>query len=110
MRNVRVSALAIACVLVGTLTEAALPGTGPQPDLEFLEFLGGWQTEDDKPLDPFSLDEMPIPDESTAERGDVEHRDQQSGESPEMHPLRQQPASTQDRDRTPEGTDKRHAR
>lgn len=57
-----------AVLLCYALAEAAPPGGGPAPDLEFLEFLGGWHTEDGKTVDPFALDEMPMADEQPAER------------------------------------------
>jgi hypothetical protein len=32
------------------------------PSLEFLEFLGEWETEDGRWIDPEELDKMPLPD------------------------------------------------
>lgn len=68
MRIIRASLLASALMVAGTMAEAASQGGGPPPDLEFLEFLGGWQMEDGKTIDPFVLDEMPIPEEGAAAR------------------------------------------
>ena len=37
--------------------------TGPEnPSLEFLEFLGEWETEDGRWIDPEELDQMSLPD------------------------------------------------
>lgn len=78
MRTIRASLLAGALLVAGAVAEAASQGGGPPPDLELLEFLGGWQTEDGKTVDPFVLDEMPIPDEGEAARGVRKERGRQA--------------------------------
>ncbi len=44
-------------------TNTPIEETGREiPTLEFLEFLGEWETEDGRWIDPEELDEMPLPD------------------------------------------------
>ena len=54
----RVSWLMVAVILVAQIAEAAPPDSGPLPDADFLEFLGSWQTGDDRWVDPFYVDEV----------------------------------------------------
>jgi len=49
--------MAVLCMLAGA--EAAPPDLSPQPDAEFLEFLGSWPTEDNRWTDPFQVDKVP---------------------------------------------------
>ena len=48
----------VAVILVAQIAEAAPPDSGPLPDADFLEFLGSWQTGDDRWV-PFYVDEVP---------------------------------------------------
>lgn len=111
MRIVQVSALAVAYFMVWTLTEAASSGGAPQPDLELLEFLGGWQTEDGHSVDPFVLDDMPFPDEASPERtGGGESRLKTEGDRPVSRPSQRPPGSKEDREMKSQRTDDRLTR
>ena len=53
----RSSRLAMALTVAAVL--ASVPAVAQQaPDLEMLEYLGSWQTDDGSAVDPFHLDEM----------------------------------------------------
>lgn len=55
----RVSWLMVAVVLVAQMAEAMPRDSGSPPDADFLEFLGSWQTGDDRWVDPFHVGEVP---------------------------------------------------
>ena len=54
----RGSWLMVTVLLVAQMAEAAPRDSGPPPDADFLEFLGSWQTGDDRWVDPFYVDEV----------------------------------------------------
>ena len=58
--SVRAEWLAIGLCTLFHLAEAAPRDAGPVADLDFLEFLGSWETGDGKWVDPSHLDEMPV--------------------------------------------------
>ncbi len=58
MRAADLKWLVIGLLLLVPLAEASPPEGGPAPDLEFLEFLGSWETEDGKAVDPFDVDDL----------------------------------------------------
>jgi hypothetical protein len=86
--------LVIGLLLVVPLAEASPPKAGPAPDLEFLEFLGSWETEDGKAVDPFEVDDLDqlephgtshdSPDRNSGKSGG-EHREQ-SGKGQSSQP------------------------
>lgn len=55
------------CVQVLHTTEAFPREPQAVPDLEVLEFLGAWETEDGELIDPLSLEMTSEPDPSTGE-------------------------------------------
>ena len=110
MWTARVSVLAGTCLVAWTLAEAAPAGGGPQPDLELLEFLGDWQTEDGKAVDPFALDDMPIPEETPEGRKMQDGRDKERGDSTKNRPVKLPSASTRDREPVGGRADERYAR
>jgi len=63
----QVSALVPAVVLLATIVIAAPPQEESQPDMDFLEFLGSWQTRDGQWVDPMQVEDLP-PGELEVER------------------------------------------
>ncbi len=90
MRAADLKWLVIGLLLV-PLAGASPPEAGPAPDLEFLEYLGSWETEDGKAVDPFDVDDLDqlephetshgSPDRNSGNAG-REHREQSNKGQP----------------------------
>jgi hypothetical protein len=71
--------------------DAAPRDTGPGPDTDFLEFLGSWQTDDHKWIDPFHED-----DPSMFETRELEKkRSENSPPAVQRKPLNQDPRTNE---------------
>jgi len=55
----RVSWLMVAVLLVAQIAQAAPRDIGEPPDIDFLEFLGSWNTGEERWIDPFDVGEVP---------------------------------------------------
>lgn len=64
----RVNACAV-CLLLSMATAQAQNSDEDTPGLEFLEFLGEWETDDGRAVDPLSLLEDDEPQASVSGRG-----------------------------------------
>lgn len=71
--------LVIGLVAALPLGEAMSRDTGPSPDQEMLEFLGSWQTPDGEWVDPFHLEDLPLP-ESERNRASEQSSDRTIGD------------------------------
>jgi hypothetical protein len=83
------------------LAEAAPRDAGPPPDADFLEFLGSWNTADDKWVDPFQEDDSPVletsePASPSASR-DIQDRSRTKQLDQEPSTSENQPASQRPR-------------
>lgn len=60
LSNIRVArTLMMSVLLVAPLVAAAPPVAEPPPDMDFLEFLGSWQTRDGRWVDPLQVEDLP---------------------------------------------------
>jgi len=76
--NIRVArTLMIAVLLSASLVTAAPPDAEPLPDMEFLEFLGTWQTRDGQLVDPLQVEDFP-PGELEAQKDNRQNRGKKS--------------------------------
>jgi hypothetical protein len=77
MMMLRVSWMLVA-VVGGALTATAAMREQPTPaDADFLEFLGSWQTGDDRWIDPFQVDDTPGVDQGDSEQGHPSRNDRE---------------------------------
>ena len=58
----RGSWLVLGGLLIAQVVTASPRDAEPSPDMEFLEFLGGWQTHDGKWVDPLHVEDIPPSD------------------------------------------------
>lgn len=91
--SVRAEWLAIGLWALFHVAEAAPRDAGPVADIDFLEFLGSWETGDGKWVDPSHLDEMPLfeikeKDEKAVDRA-VTSKPKQTRPQPEKAPARE---------------------
>ena len=82
-------------LLIAQVVTASPRDAEPSPDMEFLEFLGNWQTHDGKWIDPLhvedippaELDSQPTPRSETGKKSTSQSRDRQSsGTGSESYP------------------------
>jgi len=66
-------ALVLAVVLLAPVVAAAPRDEEPLPDMDFLEFLGSWQTRDGQWVDPLQVEDLP-PGELEVERDSKQDR------------------------------------
>ncbi len=83
----------MAALLMAAQQAAAAPReVGPQPDTDFLEFLGSWQTGDDQTwIDPFQMDD---PSEIEPHESEVLSPKDSRGQ-PRMKRRNSEPSTTQ---------------
>ena len=83
---VRGSWLVLGGLLITQVVTASPRDAEPSPDMEFLEFLGSWQTHDGKWIDPLhvedippaELDSQPTPRSETGKKTTGQHRERRS--------------------------------
>ena len=91
------SRLVLGGLLIAQVVTASPRDPEPSPDMEFLEFLGSWQTHDGKWVDPLhvedippaELDSQPTPRSETGKKATSQGRDRQSsgpGNEPYPYP------------------------
>ncbi len=68
----------VAVIFVAQVVEASPRDSAPPPEAEFLEFLGSWDTEDDRWVDPFYVGEVPTLE--TVEHDAASQRSQSGGQ------------------------------
>lgn len=60
MPRPQVNEVLLALLVAVQVAEVAPRDPGPSPDADFLEFLGSWHTGDNKWIDPFQEDDVPV--------------------------------------------------
>lgn len=96
----------MALVLAGAVTaaDAAPPPSSPAPDADFLEFLGSWQVEGGRWVDPFQVEDVPgLPGDDQDQRAfkDERKRTDQRPTGPRDDPRSQTAPSSPRRDVMP---------
>lgn len=69
MTMLRVSWMLVAVAGVALTAGAATREQPPPADADFLEFLGSWQTGDDRWIDPFQVDDTPGVEQGDSRQG-----------------------------------------
>jgi len=95
MRAWKAEYLALLLTMMCQGAVAAPPKEEPAPDLELLEYLGSFQTDDGTWVDPGHLAEMPLPEPKTpiANTGPTDRRDDRT-----QRPREQEKARSKDGD------------